>query len=129
MPKTIQDVIQAHDALVNLIQNDKEQKYSIPKGARLKLAKNLNSCIPVVEQFSKVHNALVATYGSKQKDGSLNVTDAEKMKSFTLERQNELNALTDIQEWEVIGFSEFPEQVSVDLIALCIRTGMVDVNS
>lgn len=127
---TIQKVIEIHDSLVNLIKNDKELGYSIPKSARLTFAKNLNLAIPVVEAFSKTHNALVAQYGEQDAKGQLNVTDPKKLDAFFLERSSALNSEADIaNEFESVRFSDFPEGVSIDLIALMIRTGLLDVNA
>lgn len=125
MPLTNQHVVQVHEALVALIKNDKEEKYSIPVAARVVLAENLNLTIPVVEEFGKQHNALVAKYGEKQADGSYKVTDPEKNKAFQLERQAYLN---EDSNPTVEAFGTFTvadlgsDQLTIDLIALLLKT-------
>lgn len=126
---TIKTVLEAHDALVNLIKNDKELGYEIPKQARLTLAQNLNLAIPVAEAFSKVHNALVAKYGTTDKQGNLNVTDKDKKDAFFLERTNELEQESTVEAFTPVKLSDFPGNVHVDLIALMLRTNMIDINS
>ncbi len=124
MSLTIQQVVQGHEALVNLIKNDKEEKYTIPLAARVILAENLNLTIPVVEEFSKQHNALVAKYGEKQQDGSYKVTDTEKNKVFQIERQDYLNTESDVDSFQTIRLTDLGQsQLSIDLVALLLKTG------
>jgi hypothetical protein len=126
MSLTIKEVNLAHDALVNLVKNDAEQKYNIPVAARLVLADNLNIIIPVVESFLKVHNALVQKYGTKQANGAMDVTDPTKREAFFLERQNEENQDSGIEAFGSITVADLGDGwMAVDLLALLIKTGML----
>jgi len=128
MPLTIQQVIQGHEALVTLLKNDKEEKFKIPFHARWVLAENLNRTIPVVEEFTKQHNALVAKYGSKQPDGNFSISDKSKEPVFQMERTNLLNSDSDIESFGAVNVVDFgADNIQIDLLALLIKTGMLSV--
>lgn len=126
MPLTNEKVIQAHEALVTLVKNDKEQQFRIPKEVRLALANNLNQTIPVIEDYSKQHNALVASLGVKGKDGQYTIEPGTAAAGqFNIERQNLVHSDSAVSHFETIRYDQFPEGVSIDLLALLLRTGML----
>lgn len=127
MPLTNEKVIQAHEALVVLVKNDKEEKYAIPKDVRLILAENLNDTIPVITEYGNQHNALVAK-NSTGKDAQGNFVinpGTENVKVFNMEKQDLLNQPSGVESFREIRYADLPEGLSIDLLALLLRTGML----
>ncbi len=111
---------------MNLIKNDKEEKFSIPKDVRLVLAENLNKTMGAVTEISKQHNALVAKHGKKDDKGSYVIDPAyEQAKVFFIEKQDFLESASEVESLETVNYADLPEGVTIDLLALLLRTGML----
>lgn len=126
MPLTNQDIIQAHEALVTLIKNDKDERYAIPKAAREVLADNLNLTIPVIEDFSNRHNALVRKYGKADNKGGFEIAPGSANEpAFKLERQDMLHSDSGVDKLGTVSMGDLPDSVAIDLLALLKRANMI----
>lgn len=125
MALTNDQVIKVHAALDALVQADRQQKYTIPKSARISLGRNLSKAIPVIEDYSKQHNALVAKNGHKDKQGQYTIEDQKSKDVFSIERGDLGAQETDVEAFEAVSFADLPEGVPIDLVALMLRTGLL----
>lgn len=126
MPLTNEKVIQAHEALVALVKNDKEERFAIPKAVRMILAENLNATIPVMASYPNQYNALVAKNGKQNAQGQWEIpAGSEGAKVFAIEKQDLLNQPSSVESFQTFSYSDMPEGLSIDLLSLLLRTGML----
>lgn len=123
---TNKEAIEAHEALVTLIKNDKDEKYDIRRETRNVLADNLNLTIPVIEAFSATHNKLVQKYGKPNNKGEYEIKPGSDGEApFKLERDGLLAGESDIESLHQIQLKSLPDNVAIDLLALMKRAGIV----
>lgn len=110
-----------------LVKNDKEERFSIPKAIRMALAENLNKTIPVVTSYSSQYNGLVAKNATgKDAQGQFVIeAGSENVKVFNMEKQDLLNQDSGVDSFGSVSYNDLPEGVSIDLIALLLRTKML----
>jgi hypothetical protein len=125
MSLTNDQVIRIHAALDGFVQADKQFHFDTTKAFRYAMAKNLNAVIPIIDDYSKQHNALVAKNGRKDKTGQYVVDDDKAKAVFTIERQDLGQQETAIAEITKIHYEDAPNGLPIDLLGLLIKTGVV----
>lgn len=127
MPLTTENVIQAHESLVALIKTDKEEKTKISKDVRFKIAENFNATIPVITDYQAQHNALIAKNGKPDGKGQFALDpNSPEGKVFAIEKQDLLNQPSGIDKFHIFQYKDLPDDMSIDLIALLIKSGMIE---
>lgn len=118
-------IVEAYEALTIFIAQDKENKYSLTPKVRLILANNVRVLKNPAKKYFDEYNAIVQRLGERNKDGSYTVTNQENVKILNIERNDILNTVTDVEitpvKYADIGLND----VSIDLVAILLETGLV----
>ena len=133
---TLQQVLEAHQAVTTLIDSDKRNKYVLSSATRIKLAGNLRKTRGPAEDYEKERVELVKTLGEVDEKGSTKVKPENQAK-FEEELKTMLAQETDvtfnpITEAALLGATEEEEkagkkanQIDIDLIAFMQEVGLL----
>jgi len=126
----VKDICKAHEAIVALIKDDRENKFVFPSAVRIKLAGNLRKTKPAYEDFTQVKVDLFKKYGDVVKDKDGNPTDKIQLRAADAEAANkELADALEVdthQTLNPITVKDLGEnQIDVELITVLQDTGLL----
>ena len=133
---TLQQVLEAHQAVTNLIDSDKRNKYILSSATRIKLAANLRKTRGPAQDYEKERVELVKSLGEVDEKGSTKVKP-ENQEKFESDLKAMLATETDvvftpITEAALLGVTEEEEkagkkanQIDIDLIAFMQEVGLL----
>lgn len=131
-PKTlvVRDICKAHEAIVALIKDDRENKFVFPSAVRIKLAGNLRKTKPAYEDFTQVKIDLFKKYGDVVKDAEGKDTDKIQLRASDADKANkELAEALEVdthQTLNPITVKDLGEnQIDVELIAVLQDVGLL----